>query len=104
MNLQTGAFGNPAETETLILFWSKMEELHYPGAGATRKYLEERAETERQGMAMMQALAGANRTPPAGAGPGGPPPEPEGARTEAEEPELLGPGQVRDNLNMMQPG
>ena len=103
MNLQTGAFGNPQETETLILFWSKMEELHYPGAGATRKYLEERAETERKGMAMMQALAGANRTPPAGAVPGGPPPEP-GREAGEEAPELLGPGQVRDNLNMMQPG
>ena len=32
MNLQTGAFGDPARTETLILFWAKMEELHYPGA------------------------------------------------------------------------
>ena len=28
-NLQTGAFGDPGQTETLILFWSKMEELHY---------------------------------------------------------------------------
>ena len=54
MNLQTGAFGNPQETETLILFWSKMEELHYPGAGATRKFLEERAEQERQAMQQMQ--------------------------------------------------
>ena len=26
MNLQTGAFGDPSSTETLILFWSKMEE------------------------------------------------------------------------------
>ena len=46
MNLQTGAFGDPAATETLILFWSKMEELHYPGAGSTRKYLEERLEAQ----------------------------------------------------------
>ena len=37
MNLQTGAFGDPSSTETLILFWSKMEELHYPGAGETKK-------------------------------------------------------------------
>lgn len=46
MNLQTGAFGDPAATETLILFWSKMEELHYPGAGSTRKYLEERLKAQ----------------------------------------------------------
>lgn len=57
MNLQTGAFGNPQQTETLILFWTKMEELHYPGAGATRKYLEERLEQERQ-QAMAQMPQG----------------------------------------------
>ena len=48
MNLQTGAFGDPSSTETLILFWSKMEELHYPGAGSTKKYLEERLRREQQ--------------------------------------------------------
>ena len=53
MNLQTGAFGDPQQTDTLILFWTKMEELHYPGAATTRKYLEERREREQQ-MAMMQ--------------------------------------------------
>ena len=47
-NLQSGAFGDPNAAETLILFWAKMEELHYPGAGTTRKYLEQRLERERQ--------------------------------------------------------
>ena len=47
LNLQTGAFGDPTSTETLILFWSKMEALHYPGAGETKKFLEERRERER---------------------------------------------------------
>lgn len=41
MNLQSGAFGNPADIMTLILFWSKMETLHYPGAAETKTYLEE---------------------------------------------------------------
>ena len=40
-NLQTGAFGDPTDIETLILFWAKMEELHYPGAGQTKKHREE---------------------------------------------------------------
>ena len=48
MNLQTGAFGDPASTETLILFWGKMEMLHYPGAAHTRKYLEDRLKREQQ--------------------------------------------------------
>ena len=47
LNLQTGAFGDPAATETLILFWSKMEELHYPGAGSTREFLEQRLAREK---------------------------------------------------------
>lgn len=54
MNLQTGAFGDPKQTETLILFWSKMEELHYPGAGTTKKYLEDKLQREQ---AMMQLQA-----------------------------------------------
>jgi len=56
MNLQTGAFGDPASTETLILFWSKMEELHYPGAGTTKKYLEDKLEREQQQAAQMQQM------------------------------------------------
>lgn len=47
-NLQNGAFGDPAATETLILFWTKMEQLHYPGAGDTKQALEQRAQREAQ--------------------------------------------------------
>ena len=54
MNLQTGAFGDPASTETLILFWSKMEMLHYPGAGETKSFLEEKLQREQQQQQMMQ--------------------------------------------------
>lgn len=46
MNLQTGAFGDPTRTETLILFWAKMEELHYPGAASTKGFLEKRLQQE----------------------------------------------------------
>ncbi|MGM9626954.1 MAG: hypothetical protein ACI3V4_02520 [Faecousia sp.] len=53
-NLQTGAFGDPASTETLILFWGKMEMLHYPGAAATKKYLEEKLQREQAQAAQMQ--------------------------------------------------
>lgn len=54
MNLQTGAFGDPASTETLILFWNKMEMLHYPGAGETKAFLEERLKREQQAAQMQQ--------------------------------------------------
>lgn len=54
MNLQTGAFGDPRQLQTLVLFWTKMEMLHYPGAGETRAYLEE--ELQRQQMMQMQQM------------------------------------------------
>ena len=37
--LQSGAFGNPAELDTLIRYWGKMELLHYPGAKDTKEQL-----------------------------------------------------------------
>ena len=58
MNLQTGAFGDPTDLQTLILFWTKMELLHYPGSSETKAYLEERMQQQqemmRQQMAMQQ--------------------------------------------------
>lgn len=97
MNLQTGAFGDPRQIETLILFWSKMEELHYPGAGATRKYLEERLEEQRAVMAQQAQLIQNQQTGPAGQPTEGPT-EPGGEIPE-EEP-ILGPEVPADNLNM----
>ena len=47
MNLQQGAFGDPAALDTLILFWSKMAELHYPCAEETKRYLQEKQEREK---------------------------------------------------------
>ncbi len=54
LGLQTGAFGNPAELDTLIFFWDRMEQLHYPGAGATKKCLEEKREAQKQMAEMAQ--------------------------------------------------
>ena len=76
MNFQSGAFGDPAQLRTLILFWTKMELLHYPGAGETRAYLEEelkrqqaveqmRVQMQGQGM----AVPGADTPAPAGYAP-----------------------------------
>jgi hypothetical protein len=63
LNLQTGAFGPPQEIDTLILFWEKMEELHYPGAGRTKKYLEDR---KRSQMAAQQTMVPAGGDAPGG--------------------------------------
>jgi len=63
MNLQTGAFGDPSATETLILFWAKMEELHYPGAATTKKFLEDKLEMQKQSM-QAPALSPVPMAPP----------------------------------------
>lgn len=56
MNLQSGAFGDPSQLETLLLFWMKMELLHYPGAGETKQYLENRLTEQKQQLAQMQQM------------------------------------------------
>lgn len=54
-HLQAGAYGNPAELETLVLYWSKMEGLHYPGAGETKAALETRLrQLQQQQQIMLQ--------------------------------------------------
>lgn len=53
LNLQTGAYGNPQDINTQILFWTVMEQLHYPLAGQAKEYLE--------GMAQLQAQAQAQQ-------------------------------------------
>ena len=54
MNLQTGAFGDPANINTLILFWTKMSVLHYPGAEDTLDYLQEMLQQQQMQQMQMQ--------------------------------------------------
>lgn len=42
MNFESGTFGNPQEITTLIFFWKKMEQLHYPGAAEMRTLFEDK--------------------------------------------------------------
>ncbi len=46
--LRMGAFGQPGALDTLLLFWAKMELLHYPGAGDTKEYLEKLKQSQTQ--------------------------------------------------------
>ncbi len=41
-SLRMGAYGDPSDIKTLIMFWSKMELMHYPGATETKSWLESR--------------------------------------------------------------
>ncbi len=53
--LQMGAFGNPQDINTLILYWTKMRLLHYPGAEDTLEYLEQLAQQQMAQQAQMAA-------------------------------------------------
>lgn len=55
-NLQSGAFGDPTQLDTLILFWTKMEMLHYPGAAETKSYLVNKKEQQDNQAAMQQVM------------------------------------------------
>ena len=48
MNFESGAYGDRSQIQTLILFWTKMAMLHYPGASDTVEYLQEQLELQRQ--------------------------------------------------------
>ena len=57
MNLTQGAFGDPADPNTLLFFWQVMESLHYPGAGKMKKQMENKVQTEQQMMTMQEQMA-----------------------------------------------
>ncbi len=46
--LQMGAFGQLGDINTLLLFWTKLELLHYPGAADTKEYLTKLQEQQMQ--------------------------------------------------------
>lgn len=54
LNFQQGAYGPVNMPETLALFWARMEQLSYPGAGDTKKYFEAKAGREDE-MSEMQS-------------------------------------------------
>ena len=71
MNYREGAYGDPASTDAAILFWTVMEQLHYPLAGQAKAHITERQKKEQQiqAMAQMQAkIPGAADTVPGGLG------------------------------------
>lgn len=53
-NLQTGAFGDPKELDTLILFWSMMAKQQYPFAAEIKEQLERKQQTSQNGMVVME--------------------------------------------------
>lgn len=54
-----GAYGDPAADETRLLYWSQMEELHYPLAARAKQHIEETIEQK------VAITPGADEVPPA---------------------------------------
>jgi len=46
LNLTSGAFGDPTQIQTQLLFWTIMEQLHYPVSGQVKAYLEDMAQQQ----------------------------------------------------------
>lgn len=55
-HLQAGAYGNPTDLNALIIYWTNMEELHYPGAGNTKALLEVQRQQQQQQQAIMMQM------------------------------------------------
>lgn len=54
-NFQSGAFGDPMDPQTRILYWGKMANLHYPGAEDIKTELQEAYKRQQEAIAQQQA-------------------------------------------------
>lgn len=75
--LQAGAFGDPTNLNTLILYWTSMEQEHYPGASEKKQYIKEQLAAQQEAMqqqamqqAMLQQTAMQTQSPAPAAEPG----------------------------------
>lgn len=53
-DLGLGAFGNPTEPQTMLMYWKEKETLGYPNAKRMVKYWQDKAEAQRAEMQMQQ--------------------------------------------------
>lgn len=58
---QMGAFGQPGSMDALLLYWTKLELLHYPGASDTKEYLEQLREQQLRMQARQMAAQAAQK-------------------------------------------
>lgn len=54
-NFTSGAFGDPSSYETIYMFWSVMESLHYPSSNRIKKQVEDMIEKQNRERAALQA-------------------------------------------------
>ena len=67
-----GAFGDPTSLDSLILYWSMMEQLHYPMAGTIKGELQRQKKDQEAAMAQAGMAVGGGTAAAGGAAvPGG---------------------------------
>ena len=47
-NFSSGAYGDPTDANTLVMFWQMMESLHYPGAKQALLFASQRLEQQQR--------------------------------------------------------
>lgn len=53
-NFTSGAYGDPRDVSTIVMYWQMMNSLHYPGAKQALNYATERLEQQQQAAQMQQ--------------------------------------------------
>lgn len=61
-HLRAGAFGDPRDPAALRLYWTRLERLHYPGAGEIRSALEQALQAQGGQQPTIQETEGEDRT------------------------------------------
>lgn len=60
LNFTSGAYGNPQDLQTILMFWQMMDTLHYPGAKQAMRFASERVQQQQQMMTEQAQMAQAN--------------------------------------------
>ena len=61
-----GAFGDPTSLDSLILYWSMMERLHYPMAGTIKGELQRQKQAQEEAAALQAGMTQAGAAQPGG--------------------------------------
>lgn len=56
LNFTSGAYGNPQDINTIVMFWQMMDAQHYPGAKAALQFASQRAQQQQEMAAQQQAI------------------------------------------------
>ena len=52
--LRQGAFGSLRDPQTLLMYWTEMEKLHYPNASDAREFMEQRLRQQTEAQALQE--------------------------------------------------